>query len=277
MQAALDFQEGLSEKQKITLILLYLSTQACNGISGRLADLRKKEGATENEAWTILDNWFEDLDAARSKLNSLKQRGEAYEAYVQDFSNLLLEARGREWPEEIKINAFRKGLDSRILNHTLVMAPGRTLEDEIKTYRQVYTSPQRNQNLDKLSAGTSGSIENRQDHVQYRGPMGIDSNFMRPNPTPRPSRQQNLGPGLPDDHRYRGRVAKWVSREDMAKRRQANVCLRCARPGCYVRVCPLKPARNPNHTTTQIDNTKTQKWVTPPVEETSVAEEQGKA
>ncbi|KAL2884750.1 Retrotransposon gag protein [Ceratocystis lukuohia] len=280
MQGAMDYQDNLSDQKKITLILMSLTIQASEGISEKLTELRKKEGATEAEAWKVLDNRFEDpghIDATRMKLNALKQKGDAYEVYVQDFYKLLQEARGQAWPEEIKIDAFRKGLDRKVTYYTLATAPGKTLEEEIKIYRQVYTNILRNKNLDKFSAYISSPNQHDEIPREYGDPMDIDSNYTQSHSTPRPKTTQNSSPGLPDDHKYRGRVAKWVSNEEMSRRRQANVCLRCARPKCWARVCPLKPARRPAPIHTQVNNTTVEEWNTPPVEETSVADDQGKA
>ncbi|KKF92040.1 hypothetical protein CFO_g5608 [Ceratocystis platani] len=47
MQAALDYEENVSDRKKITLILMSLTTQASEGISARLAELRRKEGVTD--------------------------------------------------------------------------------------------------------------------------------------------------------------------------------------------------------------------------------------
>ncbi|KAL2884606.1 Retrotransposon gag protein [Ceratocystis lukuohia] len=170
-----------------------------------------KEGGTEAEAWQVLDNRFDDpghIDAARMNLNALKQKGDAYEAYVQDFSNLLQGARGQEWPEEIKIDAFRKGLDRKVTYYTLATAPGKTLEEEIKIYRQVYTNIQRNKNLDKFS--TYISSPNRHDEAprEYGDPMDIESNYTQSYSTTRPKTTQNSSPGLPDDYKYVGAKAE---------------------------------------------------------------------
>ena len=53
------------------------------------------------------------------------------------------------------------------------------------------------------------------------------------------------GPGLPDDHRLRGRRAKWVPQEVIADRIQRRVCFRCARKGCRSSECPLAATQRP--------------------------------
>ena len=39
--------------------------------------------------------------------------------------------------------------------------------------------------------------------------------------------------------------AKWVTPDILAKRREANRCLRCGRDNCRVATCPLKMAKRP--------------------------------
>ncbi|KAK1989875.1 hypothetical protein LX36DRAFT_742163 [Colletotrichum falcatum] len=41
------------------------------------------------------------------------------------------------------------------------------------------------------------------------------------------------------------RRAKWVSKEEIERRMEAHVCLRCARKGCWVSKCPLLPPKRP--------------------------------
>ncbi|KAF2741590.1 hypothetical protein M011DRAFT_379131, partial [Sporormia fimetaria CBS 119925] len=41
------------------------------------------------------------------------------------------------------------------------------------------------------------------------------------------------------------RYAKWVSRDEIAKRRQNGLCLRCGASGHMVRTCPHLPPRRP--------------------------------
>ncbi|KAL2884605.1 Retrotransposon gag protein [Ceratocystis lukuohia] len=278
MQASFDFHDNLSDKKKIALILMALSTQAGKETSGRLAELRWKETGTEADAWKILDTRFDDpghIDAAQTKLNALKQRGEAYEEYVQEFSNLLQEARGQEWPEEIKIDAFCRGLDRKILSHTLTTAPGNTLIEEMKIYRQVYTT---NGITTWISSIQASADRLRTSRTKFN--MVIQWILIPTTCT------QTLLRDLVDNralvqaylmtNQYRGRVTKWVSKEEMDKRRQANVCLQCAHLQCHVRVCPLKPVRRPHHTQTQVNNSTVQEWVEPPVEEVSMEDEQGK-
>ena len=47
------------------------------------------------------------------------------------------------------------------------------------------------------------------------------------------------GPGLPNDKLLVGKRARWVSREEMDRRKAEKVCWRCARRGCNSKVCPL--------------------------------------
>ena len=54
------------------------------------------------------------------------------------------------------------------------------------------------------------------------------------------------GPGLPSNVELKGRRAKWVCTEEYQRRRDAGVCLRYARRGCRVAVCPLAASKNPN-------------------------------
>ena len=43
----------------------------------------------------------------------------------------------------------------------------------------------------------------------------------------------------------KGKRAKWVSKEELAKRKAEGRCLRCSRKGCSTKKCPLLPAVRP--------------------------------
>ncbi|KAL2884604.1 Retrotransposon gag protein [Ceratocystis lukuohia] len=323
MQAALDFQEDLSEKKETSLILMPIITQASEGISGRLADLRKKEDATENEAWTILDNRFDDpghTDAARSKPNSLKQGGEAYEAYVQDFSNrsppspipaipivrreqreipnleaaledmipalqialvdeanegvgrdlekletkegattkevweildkrfedpfhraraserleslrqrgrpldeyiaeygdVLQQAGGEDYHEDVKIRGLMRGLDDELYDRMITTPTCKKLVDQIESLRRVSQRLEEAQRRKHNKNHTT--FFSRPAEVQRGDPMDIDVNTTRVGNRP----TQGPGPGLPTDDAYRGKVSKWVSKEELQARKDAD-------------------------------------------------------
>ena len=43
------------------------------------------------------------------------------------------------------------------------------------------------------------------------------------------------------------RRAKWVSQEEILRRRTEKLCLRCGASGHHVAACPYSPARNPSY------------------------------
>ena len=53
------------------------------------------------------------------------------------------------------------------------------------------------------------------------------------------------GPGLPNDYLLRGKRARWVSEEELNRRKADKVCWRCARKGCTSKVCPLAATVRP--------------------------------
>ncbi len=52
------------------------------------------------------------------------------------------------------------------------------------------------------------------------------------------------------DQALRGKRAKWVSQQELDKRRAEKRCFRCGRSDCRLERCPLKPARPPTSTST---------------------------
>ena len=66
------------------------------------------------------------------------------------------------------------------------------------------------------------------------------------------------GPGLASDPQYQGRRAKWVTKEELQRRRDAGVCLRCGRKGCRVALCPLAMAKRE-----EVRVATVQAWVEP--------------
>jgi len=50
--------------------------------------------------------------------------------------------------------------------------------------------------------------------------------------------------------------AKWVSQQEMARRKEANLCLRCGSGDHYIGQCHLGPAKKPDTTTARIKKPK---------------------
>lgn len=50
---------------------------------------------------------------------------------------------------------------------------------------------------------------------------------------------------LKANEELKGKRAKWVDQDEIARRKEEGRCLRCGRTGCRVAKCPLLPPRRP--------------------------------
>jgi hypothetical protein len=89
---------------------------------------------------------------------------------------------------------------------------------------------------------TPGATEEIYDSMDWT-PTTVRANATTPRGLPNPNGYQST---RPEDQDLIGKRAKWVSQEEMDKRRNENRCLRCGRHGCRLLQCPLLPAINPN-------------------------------
>ena len=243
------------EKGKIGAIFHALTGTAKAHMADAVSRLREKDDATAKELLDLIDaNWGNPHQQrqALQKLGVLKQGARAFTTFYPEFERLLGEAGGHSWPEDVKIDKLLSSVSLDILEameavevpqqYTALVNLCRSIGE-----RQYYIQQRRKKEAASGSRGkpTATSTFPVADAApagdamdwEYTSPVRAARVNMNGHPT---------GPGLPSDVELKGRRAKWVSTEEYQRRRDAGVCLRCARRGCRVAVCPLAASKNPN-------------------------------
>ncbi|KKF92058.1 Retrotransposon gag protein [Ceratocystis platani] len=250
MVAALNLQRCTKLEDMIPALQIALVEEANEGVGRDLEKLEKKPEATTKDVWEILDKRFEDpfhRARASEKLENVRQRGRPLDDYIAEYSDLLQQAGGEDYHEDVKIRGLMRGLDDDLYDRMITTPTCQRLVDQIESLRRVSQRLEEAQRRKKPRSHTT--IFNKPAEIQRGDPMDIDINTSQAGNRP----TQGPGPGLPTDDAYRGKVSKWVSKEELQARKDA--------------------ARNPNRPATKINNLEA--WVDPPLED--VCEKEGKA
>lgn len=201
---------------------------------------------TDPEGFTI-EKLFEQMkvqfgDTERQKkalerLQHLRQGNRSFEELLADFNRLLLEAGGHGWDDKLKIGMLRESLNWSMKDRMVAVLEA----DRYQEYcQQVKTI------ADKLEALNRGKKFSR--YMNTPRTAGHPTNAAIPQ-TPQISpdvmewepTQSRIGTG-------ERRRAKWVSAEELQRRREERRCLQCGGSGHYKTECPYLPARRPSGT-----------------------------
>jgi hypothetical protein len=198
---------------------------------------------TDPEGFTI-EKLFEQMkvqfgDTERQKkalerLQRLRQGNSSFEELLADFNRLLLEAGGHGWDDKLKIGMLRESLNWSMKDRMVAVLEA----DEYQKYCQQVKAI-----ADKLEALNRGK--------KFPRYMNTPRTAGRPTNTAIPQTPQ-ISPDVMEWQPTQSRIgaeerrrAKWVSAEELQRRRDERRCLRCGVPGHYISGCPYLPARQP--------------------------------
>lgn len=257
------------EYGQIAAVFNALEGSAESNCSPFFERLLEKDGATLLEAREYLDRLYEDGDAQREALsqwNMLRQGRDKFEDFFAEFERLLARAGGMEFPEQVKMMTLTRATARELTLPSVGSEDAENLQALANRYRRTARAlAQLNGPTVQYATAGAGTISAP---VAYGDPMEVDvpGTFHaqvrgrggrgrgsrgggRGGVQAAPARVNasgTNGPGLPSDAQLRGRTAKWVSKEELDRRKAAHACFRCGRLGCSVAQCPLAAARNPN-------------------------------
>ncbi|KAL2890643.1 pol-like protein [Ceratocystis lukuohia] len=112
--AALNLQHCTKLVDMIPALQIALVEEANEGVGRDLEKLEEKPGAMTKEVWEILDKRFEDpfyRARASEKLENVRQRGRPLDDYIAEYGDLLQQAGGEDYHEDVKIRGLMRGLD----------------------------------------------------------------------------------------------------------------------------------------------------------------------
>lgn len=170
---------------------------------------------------------------AQRKLGYMKQGNRGFADFLSEFDQTLLEARGHEWDDVVKKNYLQQGLSAELAKCMITVPEA----DEYGSYCQ-----QLREVADKLASYTRRTARITQPNQPPRAARPSMNSLRKASPTP--PRDPNAMDWEPHNNRSQRR-AKWVSDDEMERRRRERLCLRCGASGHIIRQCPYRQARHP--------------------------------
>jgi hypothetical protein len=211
----------------------YLTGKAAERIFPWLASTEERQEPLR------LDDFFRQLDAAFSDpqraqralewINSKKQGSQPFQEFLQEFEQKLLEAGGWEFSDGVRKGYLRSAVSRKIKEKLVAVEEPTRYEDFVNQLRRTSDNLAE---LDRLGSKRGTWAK------PYEEPSGDDS--MEWEPTVRVS--SGLAPTRNRDTRP---PAKWVSRELIDRRRDAQECLRCGNKDHFASRCRYGPAQRP--------------------------------
>jgi hypothetical protein len=195
-----------------------------------------------------VDNLFKQMDLAFldlekqskavAKINTIKQKSRPFREFLQEFDQTLMEANGWGWQEEVKKGLLKAALAREVrrelvgrdepATYSAYAALIRKITDDLNEWKddqKQWNRPQKH----ALAAPQQDAADQRMDWEPTRTAPAAAARAAS-------SRDQN---------RQR---AKWVSQQEMTRRKESDLCLRCGSGDHYIGQCHLGPARKPDAT-----------------------------
>jgi hypothetical protein len=188
-------------------------------------------------------------EKAARKLHQLRQGNKPFTEYFVEYRRLVMEAGGANWPEDVKKSYLRAGL-SRELQELMIGRENpdhdfggfcnelKRISDQAEAFQQRNRQFRRNEGNQRpprnppvpttTNTTTSASTQDQAQAAPRGG--ALDAMDWQPS-----------GPASIAN----ARRAKWVSREELDKRRKEGRCIRCGANNHLQKDCPYKPARPP--------------------------------
>ncbi len=163
---------------------------------------------------------------------------EPFTSFLPKFEKELADANGAGWTSAVKISYLKKTLNGEMRRE---LKGQLNMPQEYNQY--VRALHDLGANLDEFRAFSQrhSSWRPAQKEVQARvkspSIQAADAMDWEPTKVSRTMQKENKN--------LKGKRAKWVSQEELDRRREEYRCLRCGRSGCRIAQCPLLPAKRP--------------------------------
>ena len=246
MKLRVDAEAIGDELAKIGIVFNALEKTALSNMASTIHALEK---ALDPKVHTLLEHLDKsyrnphEIQQARQRLATMKQGTRSFVSFVPDFEQCLADADGSEWPEDVKQDRLCEAISPKILEAMVGRTWPKSYDETITLFRKIaedqYYLSQRNTGTAKNTdrSPVISNIKPEVDVMDWEPTIATKVNAYTP-------RNGNLdghpkGPGLPNDYLLRGKRARWVSEEELNRRKADKVCWRCARKGCTSKVCPL--------------------------------------
>lgn len=174
-----------------------------------------------------MDTAFRDprtQEKALAKINKTKQGATSYGEFLTEFDRLLLEADGWGWPDNVKKGYLKAAISTTLLTAMVGTREAATYEEYCSQLRM--TSDQLDEVKEK-KGGFGRKWNNRTDAPTRTRSPAHDAMDWEPTTSASAAR---TGPREP----------RWASDEEIDRRRQEGLCLRCGDASHMVRGCKAK-------------------------------------
>ena len=246
MKLRVDAEAIGDEMAKIGVIFNALEKTALSNMSSTVYALEKSVDPKVQTLIDYLDKSYSnphETQQARQRLATMKQGARAFVNFIPEFEQCLVDADGSEWPEDVKKDRLCEAVSSKILEAMVGRTWPVSYDETVNLFRKIaedqYFLSQRNTGTPRSTGqpGATPAPKPEVDVMDWEPTPATKINTYIPtgsNPNGHPR-----GLGLPNDHLLRGKRARWVSEEELNRRKAGKVCWRCARKGCSSVVCPL--------------------------------------
>lgn len=202
--------------------------------------------ATADAFFSQMELVFRDPQAkerAARKLASLRQDNRSFVDMFMEWQSLVIEAGGSDWPDNAKKISLDQTLNEELAQAMItVQTPNgfeaycnalKEVDDRLRAYKLRF--PHRS----RTATPTSGRPQN--------GSTQKPGNSSPPNQTPHTDKMD----WQPTNAKASSiRRAKWVNQQELSRRREARLCMRCGDSRHFVENCPYLPARRPQKVNT---------------------------
>jgi hypothetical protein len=227
------------EFEKVWYAFGRLTETASKRIFPWLQHMQSSADFTVERLFDQMDLAFLDVQKqakAVAKINVIKQRNRTFRDFLQEFDQTLMEANGWSWQDPIKKGLLKAAITDEVRRELV----GR---DEPATY-SAYVAQLR-KITDDLEDWKEGQKFKGRLKAQHTAPQDQASDGQmdwEPTQTVSAASVKTTQQGKPK--------AKWVSQQELDRRKEANECLRCGSKDHVIRQCSLGPARRPEATMT---------------------------
>lgn len=219
-----------SEKGQVSYLFNRLSGTAAKIV---LPWLNSQKDITVGAFWTFMDSRFSDPQAkakALDKLQSMKQRlNEDVRDYLARFEGELLESEV-VMDNAVKISTFTRGLKIQVQKDIAMVNNATDFQEYCNEVIRIQDAHRRINYLNKQPLATR-SISTPTSAAQS------DTTAMDWEPT-----RTNIAQPLSSSTTRR---AKWVTSQEIQRRRSNRLCIRCGASGHMISSCQYAPARRP--------------------------------
>lgn len=236
-----------SEQTKLFAVWSKVGGRAAEQMTPWFKNHREDEGTTYKDLLQQLETIYGDPhreENARRQIYTLRQKGQSFQDFFAEFDRMLQLAGGDNWPDTAKIGLIENALNRELADRMVGRASGKeTWREYVDLLVLVSNSMGR---LVRPTATASTSSTNA------RGEMRGGAGRYKPHFTPTAARQPQASDGDRMDWELTGpsraatvQRAKWVSADEIERRKTAKLCVRCGGSGHFIRNCQYQPPRLP--------------------------------